>query len=238
MSIYRPTWLYIKQHNQTGLKYFGKTTRTDPLAYLGSGKYWKRHLAKHGNNVTTMWCYQYDNKQMLKEEALAFSTSHNIVESPEWANLKPETGFDGGCYSQSNETREKISIARSGIPMTEDAKRKSSITKTGVPRDKATIDKIACSNKGKKRSVEQRMKLSNARIGHAVSNETAAKISDALTGRVTGPPSLETRIKQSVAMQGKNAAPKSETHKSNISQAMKGKPWTAARRAAHRNKND
>ena len=26
---FKPTWLYIKQHNTTGLKYFGKTTK-DP----------------------------------------------------------------------------------------------------------------------------------------------------------------------------------------------------------------
>lgn len=32
-----PPWLYIKQHNQTGLKYFGKTIRKDPKKYKGSG---------------------------------------------------------------------------------------------------------------------------------------------------------------------------------------------------------
>lgn len=44
--------LYIKTHNITGLKYFGKTIK-NPFKYKGSGKYWTRHLAIHGNDVTT-----------------------------------------------------------------------------------------------------------------------------------------------------------------------------------------
>lgn len=35
--------LYVKIHNVTGLKYFGKTTK-DPFKYRGSGKYWLAHL--------------------------------------------------------------------------------------------------------------------------------------------------------------------------------------------------
>lgn len=38
--------LYIKTHNTTGLKYFGKTTK-DPYKYLGSGKHWRAHLKIH-----------------------------------------------------------------------------------------------------------------------------------------------------------------------------------------------
>ena len=50
MNIYNsitPTYLYVKQHSITGMKYFGKTTR-NPIKYIGSGKYWKRHISKHG----------------------------------------------------------------------------------------------------------------------------------------------------------------------------------------------
>lgn len=38
----KPTYLYIKEHDITGLKYLGKTI-ADPYSYLGSGKYWKDH---------------------------------------------------------------------------------------------------------------------------------------------------------------------------------------------------
>lgn len=54
--------LYIKTHNITGLKYFGKTIK-NPLKYKGSGKYWKRHLAIHGNDVTTEVVATFDNEE-------------------------------------------------------------------------------------------------------------------------------------------------------------------------------
>ena len=46
-NVMRPTYIYIKQHLKTGLKYLGKTVK-DPYNYLGSGKYWKSHIHKHG----------------------------------------------------------------------------------------------------------------------------------------------------------------------------------------------
>ena len=95
MSIYKPTWLYIKQHNQTGLKYFGKHSGSDPTKYIGSGVYWRRHLSTHGNDVSTIWCQLFENKQSLIEYASRFSEKNNIVKSNEWANLKPESGLDG-----------------------------------------------------------------------------------------------------------------------------------------------
>jgi hypothetical protein len=45
----KQTYLYLKQHNKTGLQYFGKTIR-DPFTYAGSGVYWNAHLEKHGDN--------------------------------------------------------------------------------------------------------------------------------------------------------------------------------------------
>ena len=49
---FKPTYLYIKTHKTTGLKYFGKTASSKD-SYSGSGKYWLRHLAKHGDNIDT-----------------------------------------------------------------------------------------------------------------------------------------------------------------------------------------
>ena len=89
------TYLYIKQHNETGLKYFGKTTR-NPFTYEGSGLYWKKHLKKHGNDVTTTWVQAFDNIEKLNEYAIRFSEENDIVEAKDWANLKIENGLDGG----------------------------------------------------------------------------------------------------------------------------------------------
>lgn len=93
--IFKPTYLYIKTHNITGLKYFGKTTR-NPQCYNGSGKYWKRHLCIHGNDVTTEILGYYHDKDECQKEALKFSEENDIVSSELWANLKPEDGWRGG----------------------------------------------------------------------------------------------------------------------------------------------
>jgi hypothetical protein len=91
MTIY----LYIKTHNGTGLKYFGKTTKKDPHKYTGSGKYWKRHLKKHGSDFTTEIIASFQDDDSCKEFALNFSKENDIVDSPNWANLQEENGLDG-----------------------------------------------------------------------------------------------------------------------------------------------
>lgn len=87
--------LYIKIHNVTGLKYFGKTTKSNPEKYMGSGKHWKRHLKKHGYDVTTIVIGKFSDSLECQEFAINFSKEHNIVESNEWANLIIENGMDG-----------------------------------------------------------------------------------------------------------------------------------------------
>lgn len=91
MTIYT---LYVKTHLKTGLKYLGKTEK-NPFVYKGSGKYWKRHIEKYGNDVWTNVVLQTEVKEEMIEYGLYFSNLWNIVESDEWANLKPEAG-DGG----------------------------------------------------------------------------------------------------------------------------------------------
>ena len=92
----KPTYLYIKQHNKTGLLYFGKTTN-NPEIYQGSGLHWLRHLKVHGaRDVTTLWYCLFTERDELVKFATLFSVSNNIVESVDWANLKPENGLDGG----------------------------------------------------------------------------------------------------------------------------------------------
>jgi len=91
----KPTYLYIKQHEITKLKYFGKTIK-DPLSYLGSGKHWKRHIKKHGEHIETLWYKLFTDKKELINYALNFSKENDIVNSKEWANLKEENGLNGG----------------------------------------------------------------------------------------------------------------------------------------------
>jgi len=95
-----PIYLYIKTHNKTGLKYFGKTEKKDPFKYLGSGKLWRQHLSKFGEDITTeiFGCF-YDRDECYKA-AVEFSHKNNIVESTDWANLRIEE-LDGGDTSKT-----------------------------------------------------------------------------------------------------------------------------------------
>lgn len=109
------TFLYVKTHLITGLKYFGKTTR-DPLRYRGSGKYWLRHIRTHGNYVTTEIIGEFTNINDLVTAATTFSIEHNIVQSSGWANLIVENGLDGAPLGNVvlDTTKAKISKALTG----------------------------------------------------------------------------------------------------------------------------
>jgi hypothetical protein len=102
MTIY----LYVKTHRVTGLKYLGKTTK-DPYRYKGSGKYWSRHIEKHGYDVDTEVLIETTDSQEIKEKGLYYSNLWNVVDSKEWANLSPEQG-DGGARVRSKESIERI----------------------------------------------------------------------------------------------------------------------------------
>jgi len=112
MNIYTtiiPTYLYIKRHSVTKLKYFGKTSLDDPIKYLGSGTYWTKHINKHGKQfVDTIWLSDLYTDISISEHALHFSHENDIVKSDEWANLKLENGLDGGAYLPSQPTVERI----------------------------------------------------------------------------------------------------------------------------------
>lgn len=143
MSIY----LYIKTHQTTGLKYFGKTTNENPYKYKGSGKYWKLHLRKHGNLVDTE-VLGYFTKDEVEPIALNFSKDNRIVESDDWANLIEENGLDGGAKgtSLSESHKAKVSAAQKG--------------KKRGPLSAETKAKMSVAHKGKSLSAETKAKIS------------------------------------------------------------------------------
>lgn len=95
-------YLYIKTHNKTGLKYLGKTKK-NPYEYKGSGVYWKRHIKKHGYDVTTKILAECNSEEEIKKLGLYYSDLYSVVESNEWANLMEENGIGGitsGCFQK------------------------------------------------------------------------------------------------------------------------------------------
>lgn len=157
MTIY----LYIKTHNKTGLKYLGKTKSKDPHKYKGSGTYWLSHLKKHGNDYTTTILKECEHPAMVEFWGSYYSDLWNIVESEEWANLKPETG-DGGFakpYIRTQEQKEQMSKDRKGKALrpagtyrhSEETKAKLRKPRLLPPPTPEAIANRAAANKGKKR---------------------------------------------------------------------------------------
>jgi hypothetical protein len=183
LNSFIPTWLYCKVHNQTGLRYFGKTIK-NPYQYTGSGVYWKSHLKKHGNDVTTVWAHLYNDPAILKEEALFFSKIFNIANSCDWANLTEENGFTGGkLYNRTIEHNAKLSQRLVGRKFTNEHKQNIAISATGCkrgPMSQISKDKKSIALLGKIVSLEtvnkmriaalNRDKSVNSQISNTVKN--------------------------------------------------------------------
>ena len=124
--------LMIKQHDVTGLKYLHKSSVHTSEEYIGSGTRWKGHIKKYGPDVTTLWEESFHEDE-VEEIALFLSDELKVVESGEWANYIPENGLDGrpkGCL-HSEETKEKMSLAKIGKKRTAEFRKLKSEQQTG-----------------------------------------------------------------------------------------------------------
>jgi len=108
--------LYLKEHLSTGLKYLGYT-KNDVTKYTGSGKYWLRHLKKHGIDHKTTILLQTIDKEEIKKWGRYYSNLWDVVNAKNdkgekiWANLRIEQADGGNGYVFSEEDRTKISKA-------------------------------------------------------------------------------------------------------------------------------
>jgi len=177
-------YLYLKTHNETGLKYFGKfspnTTYQDVHKYPGSGKYWRRHLRKNGYNYTTEVVAIFEDMDEAEAFALSYSEQNDIAESEEFANLKPENARNGGHGGRpdliyTEEIRKKMSaakyrtIAEKGTafltrPHTEETKKRMSDRKKELAKNgfkPCNAGKIGGWNKGLKTGPQKRIECSH-----------------------------------------------------------------------------
>lgn len=86
--------LMIKQHNKTNLKYLCVTKRDNYESYLGSGVYWRNHLRRYGEDITTEVLFESDNMAEISKFGYSLSVELDIIHSDDWANLTYETGYD------------------------------------------------------------------------------------------------------------------------------------------------
>jgi hypothetical protein len=188
------TYLYIKTHKITGLKYLGKTIQ-DPFKYKGSGTRWCNHLNVHGNEHDTEILMECQTKEEVKQWGLYYSELYNVVESPEWANLKPENGDGGGV--------------KGVIPSPEHRAKLSEAAKNRSPEHRAKLSAAS-----RNRSPEHRAKLSEGNRNRIISPETRAKISAAAKNR-----SPETRAKMSAASRNRIISPETRAKLSKAARA-------------------
>jgi len=110
----KPTRLYIKKCSHCNLKYFGKYTGSNIDVYRGSGTRWNNHLNKHKADSLHIWNSDWYQDTSISRFALKFSRINKIVESSNWANLKEETGLDGGWDHINDGSEEHIQRTRLG----------------------------------------------------------------------------------------------------------------------------
>lgn len=169
------TYLYIKIHNKTGLKYLGKTSAKDPIKYEGSGKYWKNHINKHGYDVKTVILFSSTDIDEIRHIGTGYSRLLKIVESKRWANLKEENG-DGGweyCNSSPEIIDKRSRWARENNPfigttLSEETKQKirdARAKQIMLPRSRESVEKGLKSREWYKHSEETKQKMSEAHKG-------------------------------------------------------------------------
>jgi hypothetical protein len=183
------TILYIKQHNKTGLKYFGKSNKTlnEFSKYKGSGKHWFYHLKKHGNDVTTRIYAIFEgiDDSIIEKIAVNFSIENNIVNSKEWANLILENGLSGAPKNNklSEETKLKISKANIGKKHSEETKLFFSQSRKGDKHWTYFLSENERKEVSKHLRLIDRSGIKNGRYGKPTSKETKLKISKANSGK-------------------------------------------------------
>lgn len=206
---FKPTFLYIKQHSETGKMYFGKTVK-NPEKYQGSGVYWQRHIRKHGiEKVETLWFCLFLDLETLQEFSLNFSKINNINTSDNWANYIYETGLDGGSLpKEGNGTFGKPSPLR-GRPQSQNHKDKSV---------KSRLETYKLRGGGPKPSEDHKAKISDTLSGRTLSKEHCENISK---GQLGSKRSEETKIKISEAVSGENNGMFGKTHSEEVKQKWK-----------------
>jgi hypothetical protein len=113
-SAIKPTRLYIKKCSHCNLKYFGKYTGEHIEYYKGSGTRWNNHLNKHSAASLHIWDSDWYSDTSISRFALKFSRINRIVQDENWANLKEETGLEGGWDHINNGSDLHIERARIG----------------------------------------------------------------------------------------------------------------------------
>lgn len=213
--------IYKYTSKTTGKSYIGQTNQ--PLKRIKAHKKANKEFAfsnaikKYGFDDFTYEILEsnIDINEANKKECFYIEKLNTL--SPHGYNLRH--GGDNAIFSE--ESKKKISIAKSGKPLSDSHKKAISTVQTGKkrkPHSDETKQKISNSNTGLKRSDETRLKISKSK--QSMSDITKMKISNAKKGKSLSEShrinirnsnighfvSEETKEKISIANKGKGAS--------------------------------
>ena len=211
--------------NSSGV--YAITNTVNEKVYIGSSVRTKsrinhhRHMLRSGthHNPHLQSAWKHYGEQSFSFSLLESTPPDQLLNAEQYHITKRQSANRNYGYNleplafrpvHSAETRAKISAALTG-------KKLSSATRIKLRQLNLGQNNP---NFGLKRSLETCSKLSAAHRGRPVGEDTRRLISDALTGRINGPPSAETRTKISISNTGHYV---SEVTRSKISKAQTGK---------------
>lgn len=145
--------VYCTTNKVNGKKYIGSHAKNNPN-YLGSGKWLKHAIIKHGRDNfirQTLWEGSKEYRFEMEEYYIDY---YSAYESPLFYNMsKKGVGWTPG-KKRSEKTKAKMSASLMGNKRNE-----------GKKHNEETIAKISASKTGKKRSEETKVKMSASRTG-------------------------------------------------------------------------
>ena len=216
-----PGGIYRIRNQVNGKCYIGSTKnlqkrRRGHFGALRRGKHHNIFLQRAFNKYRKI-AFVFEILEQVDAENLIGREQHYLdTLSPEY-NISPTAGTCLGCHP-SPETRQKMSKAHKGKPVTEEHRRK-----------------LSEALKGRRHSEEHRRKNSEAHVGHSVSTETRRKMSEA---HKDSRASEETKWKMSAALKGKRRSAEYRTTVSGKGNPFYGKHHSAESRikmsGAHR----
>jgi group I intron endonuclease len=211
-TVYRVT---CKCHPEEGIRYVGQTIRTLPNRASNHKNDAKNPKSPRHHSHFCNWMRLHGLENIVFEAVEEVPESRLDDREVYWMaryrleghrlTNKAEGGAQPRGYTQSEETRKKISDALRGRkygPLSEEHKRKMSESLKGHPVSQETREKLRKANTGKTLSEETRRKISEVQKGKKHRPETVEKRNRAVSLAWTP----ERRQEQSLRSRGENAS--------------------------------
>ena len=169
---------YVTTNLKNNKKYIGMH-RTDDVddGYLGSGRLIIRAIKKYGkeNFIREVLCFCKSKEEAFKNEAM-FIKEYKTLSSEGGYNISLTGGTE--CKGKhSEESKKKMSEARSGIIPSDETRLKWSESRRGEGNSMYGRSGELSPNYGKTFSEEHRRKISEAATGRVHTEETREKLS-------------------------------------------------------------